>query len=342
MIRACIVGVTGYTGFEILQILLKHPEIEVTWLTAKRVSEPTSVAKLFPQLKSVSGLMCQPRIDPEAISKACDVVFLALPHKVSMQYAGEFLKTGIKIIDLSMDFRLSDPHVFKHWYQTEHANPELLKQAVYGLPEWNKSKIAKASLVANPGCYPTSVLLGMLPLLHSKKVNLQNPIIVDAKSGVSGAGRNPSPALHFPECNESIKAYKVLKHQHSAEIENMMHNVCGEKIECYFVPHLIPISRGILSTLYLPLKDQTSDVSIIDLYKEFYHDAPFVRVCDEGEFPEVRFVAHTNFCDIGIAVQNKIAVVVSVIDNLQKGAAGQAVQNMNIMFGLSETEGLIV
>lgn len=341
MIRAGIIGATGYTGLEILKILIRHPFCNVTRLAAKPLDKPTPIADIFPNLNGICSIVCQNDTDVDAVSKACDVVFLALPHTVSMTYAGKFLKKGLKVIDLSADFRFPDPDTYKSWYGATHKSEELLKKAVYGLPELNKDKIKQAKLIANPGCYPTSVLLGLLPLLSNRSIDSAKPIIMDCKSGVSGAGRNPFLAAHFPECNESIKAYKILCHPHIGEIENIIGEVLASKPECLFVPHLIPISRGILSTLYAGLNELISLDKILSAYRDFYKAAPFVRVLDKGIFPEVRYVAHTNFCDIGIAVKDKTAIIVTAIDNLVKGAAGQAVENMNIMFGRDEREGLI-
>jgi N-acetyl-gamma-glutamyl-phosphate reductase len=261
-------------------------------------------------------------------------------------------KKGIKVIDLSADYRLKDTMVYKEWYKKEHEgiNKKLLTQAVYGLPELYLDDIKNASLVANPGCYPTSVILGIAPLLRHHIVEPEG-MIIDSKSGVSGAGRKPSLGLHFAECNESFKAYKVLKHNHIPEIEQELSSIySGENnlekqmnIKITFTPHLLPINRGILSTCYLDLKSIKSEEEILELYQKFYNDSPFVRIFTPPNLPETRFVTDTNYCDIGFAVDKRVGKikVISVIDNLIKGAAGQAVQNMNIMFGFSETCGLI-
>lgn len=341
MIRAGIIGVSGYTGCEILSILLGHPKCEVTWLTAKKITSPTPVSDLFGQFKGLTNLVVENEINADKIAKACDVVFLALPHKISMSYAGQFLKKGIKVVDLSSDYRLPDLKRFQSLTGMAHLDADNLGKAVYGLAEWNADKIAKAELIANPGCYPTSILLAILPLLADGIIDLQQPILADSKSGVSGAGRNPTQALHFSEVNESIKAYKVLEHQHTPEIVHTAQAFTQASIQLKFVPHLIPIHRGLLSTIYAFTDKKTSYDALLASYRKHYREAPFVRLCARRTWPEVRHVAHTNFCDIGFTIEDNVIVIVSAIDNLVKGAAGQAVQNMNLLYNIDQKEALV-
>jgi len=350
-IKVSIIGATGYAGKELIKILSGHPEVELMFLGSSTYAGK-NITEVFPEfLNSLNKKLIKP--DSAFISRDSDLVFTALPHTVSMDIVPELLnKKGIKVIDLSADYRLKDTMVYKEWYKKEHEgiNKKLLTQAVYGLPELYLDDIKNASLVANPGCYPTSVILGIAPLLKNHLVDPEG-IIIDAKSGVSGAGRKPSLGLHFAECNESFKAYKVLKHNHIPEIEQELSTIYSGKnnlekqmnIKITFTPHLLPINRGILSTCYLNLKSMQNEEEILKVYQEFYQKAPFVRIFTPPNLPETRFVTDTNYCDIGFAVDKRVGKikVISVIDNLIKGAAGQAVQNMNIMFGFSETCGLI-
>ena len=350
-IKVSIIGATGYAGKELIKILSGHPEVELMFLGSSTYAGK-NITEVFPEfLNSLNKKLIKP--DSAFISRDSDLVFTALPHTVSMDIVPELLnKKGIKVIDLSADYRLKDTMVYKEWYKKEHEgiNKKLLTQAVYGLPELYLDDIKNASLVANPGCYPTSVILGIAPLLRNHIVEPEG-MIIDSKSGVSGAGRKPSLGLHFAECNESFKAYKVLKHNHIPEIEQELSTIYSGKnnlekqmnIKITFTPHLLPINRGILSTCYLDLKSIKSEEEILELYQKFYNDSPFVRIFTPPNLPETRFVTDTNYCDIGFAVDKRVGKikVISVIDNLIKGAAGQAVQNMNIMFGFSETCGLI-
>jgi len=269
---------------------------------------------------------------------ALDLVFLALPHRVSMEAAPKFLSHNKSVIDLSADYRLS-PDVYKIWYGAEHKDEVNLPAAVYGLPEIYRDSIAKAKLIANPGCYPTSVILAIAPMIAEKAIDTAS-IIADSKSGVTGAGRRADIALSFGEVNENLKAYKVNEHQHKPEINKILSEMGGKTIDVVFTPHLIPMNRGILSTIYMRLNKTLDTKSVVDIYKRFYKGKPFVRVYDEGKLPQIRNVVMTNFCDMGLKVTGNTVIVVSCIDNLLKGAAGQAVQNMNIMCGFDETEGL--
>jgi len=338
MIRAAVVGATGYTGEELVKILASHPEVELTSLTAI-IDAPASYGALFPHFKGKVDLICK-ELNIDEVNKVSDLIFLALPHRVSMQIAPKFLKSGKKVIDLSADYRLQDMAVYKKWYGTEHKDEDNLKKAVYGLPELYRDKIKKADLIANPGCYPTSIILATVPLVKSFGVE---SIIADSKSGVTGAGRRADINLSFGEVDDSMKAYKINEHQHAPEIDQELSQASGKKIEVVFVPHLVPMKRGILSTVYLKLKKALPEKEVFDAFKNSYKNEPFVRVFDVGKLPQIKDVAGTNFCDIGIKVdeKNNLVVVVSAIDNLQKGASGQAVQNMNIMCGFGEKTGLI-
>jgi len=256
-----------------------------------------------------------------------------------MDIAPVFLKAGKAVIDLSADYRL-DKDVYKLWYGMEHKDKGNIANAVYGLPELYHDRIKKAKLIANPGCYPTSAILGIAPMLSAKAVD-KSSIIIDSKSGVTGAGRKPDLALSFSEVNENLKAYKVNEHQHKPEINKILSQVAGEDVDVVFTPHLIPMNRGILSTIYMKLTRSLDTKGVIDMYRKFYSGRPFVRIYDEGKLPQVRDVVLSNYCDIGLKVTGNTLIAVSCIDNLKKGAAGQAVQNMNIMSGLDETEGLM-
>ncbi len=352
-IRVSIIGATGYSGKELIRILLRHPKIELMHLvTANYVGQ--KIWKVYPEFinKLDKELM---ELDVDKIIQDSDLVFTALPHTVSLNFVPELLSKGrIRVVDLSADFRLKDADNYHKWYQKEHSpkSKKLLKEAVYGLPELYKKEIKQASLVANPGCYPTSAILGVAPLLAHHIVKPNN-IIIDAKSGTSGAGRKLSLGLHFTECNESFKAYKCIGHNHIPEIEQELAFLYNspriiekpeeyEKIIISFTPHLLPITRGILSTCYLNLSGDYSEEEIIALYQNFYQEAPFIRIFNPPDLPEIRFVQLTNYCDIGFALDKRAGLIkiISVLDNLSKGASGQAVQNMNIMFNFPEDMGL--
>ncbi|MCX5667784.1 MAG: N-acetyl-gamma-glutamyl-phosphate reductase [Candidatus Omnitrophica bacterium] len=337
MIKVGVVGATGYAGEEVIKILINHKSVEITELSAViEIEEP--ISSIFPAFKGRCDLICRkPR--PEAMAKNVDLIFLALPHKISMEIAPAFLNAGKIVVDLSADYRL-DPDVYKVWYGIEHKDKGNLTKAVYGLPELYHDEIKKAKLVANPGCYPTSAILGVAPAVKEKLID-DSSVIIDSKSGVTGAGRKPDLALSFSEVNENLKAYKVNEHQPKPEINKILSQVAGTKIDVVFTPHLIPINRGMLSTIYMKLTKNLDTKGAIDIYKKFYKGKPFVRIYDEGKLPQVRDVVLSNYCDIGLKVTGKTLIVIACIDNLKKGAAGQAVQNMNIMSGFSETEGLL-
>ncbi len=328
MIRVSVVGITGFTGLELIKILLHHKDVEIAHLCSRsHVGEP--LYQIYPQFRGLIDRDVEP-IDEELL-KESDIVFLALPHTVSAKIAKAlFGKT--KIIDLSADFRLKEPKVYKKWYGVEHSAPELLDRAVYGLTELNRERIAQAELIANPGCYATSVILAVAPVARL----LEGVVIADSKSGVSGAGRGCKEGLEFCEVNENFRAYSISGHRHIPEMEQELKSF-NENITISFIPHLLPVQRGILSTVYLQVKEE---MDFFKLYTDFFNNDFFVRVVKSP--PSLSSVKGTNFCDIYpyFDRRTKRLIVVSVIDNMIKGASGQAVQNMNIMFGLDEKEGL--
>ncbi|MDE2214169.1 MAG: N-acetyl-gamma-glutamyl-phosphate reductase [Candidatus Omnitrophica bacterium] len=337
-VRAGVWGVSGYTGREVFSLLLKHRGVRVTYVAANNTQGP--LPEIFQEFLNRTTLVCRP-FSVKKTAKRCDVVFLALPHTQSMAVVPKLLKAGLKVIDLSADYRLKSPEVYEQWYGQKHDDIRNLSKAVYGLPELFRQKIKGAVFVANPGCYPTAAVLGLAPLIATAKDILS--IVVDAKSGVSGAGRKAAVEKLFGEVSENFKAYKVLSHQHAPEIEQYCSQLAGRETPIHFVAHLLPITRGILNTMYVHLKEGIALNQLYNLYKKFYKIEPFVRVHPLGSQPEVKSVANTNFCDIGLAVSpdKKMVVITSAIDNLVKGAAGQAVQNMNLMLGFNETEGLL-
>lgn len=337
MLKVGVVGATGYAGEEVIKILVNHKDVRITELQAV-IDKEEPISDIFPALRGKIDIICR-LPDPGAMAKNIDIVFLGLPHKISMEIVPVFLKFGKKVIDLSADYRL-DPEVYKKWYGIEHKDKGNIPGAVYGLPELYADKIKKALLIANPGCYPTGIILGISPMLKEKAVRL-GTIISDSKSGTSGAGRKPDLALSFCEVNENLKAYKVNEHQHKPEITKILSDVAKEAVDIIFTPHLIPMNRGILSTIYMKLAKPLDTKAVLGIYKNFYKGKPFVRISPEGKLPQIRDVVLTNYCDIGVKVTGDTLIVVSCIDNLKKGAAGQAVQNMNIMCGFSETEGLL-
>ncbi|MBP3194690.1 MAG: N-acetyl-gamma-glutamyl-phosphate reductase [Cardiobacteriaceae bacterium] len=340
MIKVGIVGATGYTGAELVRLLLRHPEVEIACITA-RSEVGKEIAELFPNLRGQTDLRFSDLASEEL--EKCDALFFATPHGVCMQKAKELLDKGVKIIDLSADFRIKNLHEFQNWYAIEHSAPELLTEAVYGLPETHREEIKKARLIANPGCYPTAVQLGMLPALQNAIVETF-PLIADVKSGISGAGRGAKVANLFAETGESFKAYGASGHRHQVEIEQELSNFAGEKISLNFVPHLLPIIRGIEATLYMVLKNkEISDVEIFSLYEERYKNEEFVIVLPLGETAETRSVRGSNFVHISLhrSPDKRTLIVSAVEDNLVKGAAGQAIQNLNLMFGLPENTGLM-
>ncbi|UHD14657.1 N-acetyl-gamma-glutamyl-phosphate reductase [Thiocapsa bogorovii] len=336
MVRVGIVGGTGYTGAELLRILARHPVAELAVITS-RSEAGIPVAEMFPHLRGRMDLEFS--APDEGALAECDLVFFATPNGTAMQAVPDLLERGVRVVDLAADFRLKDPTLWETWYGMPHACPELLSEAVYGLPELNRDAVRDARLVANPGCYPTAVTLGFMPLLAAEAVD-PSWLIADAKSGVSGGGRKASTGLLMAEVGESFKAYSVTGHRHAPEIVQNLERFSGAGLHLTFVPHLIPMIRGIEATLYARLI--RSDVDLDDLFSTYYADEPFVDPMPGGAHPDTRSVRGANLCRMSATRQGDSGVVVvqSVIDNLVKGAAGQAVQNMNLMFGIEESAGL--
>ena len=336
--RAGIIGATGYTGLELLRLLLRHPEVEITTLTSQKYAG-VPIEGIFPSLMNLLPLKCEELAFDRIVEKV-DIVFTAVPHKTAMETVPPFYQRGKKVVDLSADFRFRDAAVYEKWYQ-KHTATELLPESVFGLPELHRNAIKKARIVGNPGCYPTGALIGLIPLVKKNLVSLEN-IIVDSKSGVSGAGRDVVLGSLFCEVNEGVKAYNIFEHRHTPEIEQELSQLAGKRVPITFVPHLIPMDRGILSTLYVTLSKKMKTEEVLDLFVDVYRGEPFVRICPKGKLPNTRDVRGSNYCDIGVKVSEADGrmVVVTAIDNLVKGASGQAVQNMNIMLGFPETMGL--
>lgn len=337
LVKAAIIGASGYAGAELLRILSSRDDVTVNMVTAgssvgKRVDE------LYPAFSGSVDLELEPfnadRLDD------IDVAFLALPSGVAMNVVPQVLNSVDRIIDLSGDFRLPTASLYEQFYRHTHASPGLLREAVYGLPELHKDRIATARLIANPGCYPTSAILALLPALKHRIVAPED-IVINALSGVSGAGRSASLELSFSEINENIRAYKIGTHQHIPEIQSVLGQATGQNISVCFVPHLVPLNRGIYTTIYVRLQTHLTEAELFEIYQEYYEHTPFVRT--KKEIPQIKNVLYTNYCDIGVTIEQRTnrLIIISVIDNLIKGAAGQAVQNMNIMFGLPEEKGLL-
>lgn len=344
MISVGIVGGTGYTGVELLRLLLRHPEVQVTVLTS-RTEAGRRVDDMFPSLRGHTDL-CYSDLNIEDL-KQCDVVFFATPHGVAMKHAADLVAANTKVIDLAADFRLQDLAQFEKWYGMEHACPDILKDSVYGLSELNREQIITAQVIGNPGCYPTTVQLGLAPLLKSAETLIKpESIIIDAKSGVSGAGRKASLGMIYSENADNFKAYGVAGHRHHPEIVEALENISGQKDvfnHIVFVPHLVPMIRGMLSTMYIDLTDAGDALDVQALYEQFYAQEQFVDVMPAGSSPETRSVRGANQLRIALyKPQPKKLVVLVAQDNLVKGAAGQAVQNMNLMFGFAEQAGLEV
>lgn len=344
-IRIAIAGASGYAGAELVRLVALHPQFELTAITSEK-SAGTSLAAVFPSLAGFVPLSFQ-TLSPEALLDNADAVFLALPHTKSLDPVAACVKTGKVVVDLSADYRLKNPAEYEQWYQTPHRHAQLLKEAVYGLPELHRKAIEKARLVAVPGCYPTAAILQLAPLFANDLVQ-PDSVVIDAKSGISGAGRSPALPYHFPEAHESLEPYKIGQHRHIPEIEQELSGLLpgrpgtGTVVSTVtFTPHLVPMNRGILSTAYCRLKKLIGLSELRALYRSFYKDARFVRLPDDI-MPNPRYIKGSNYCDIGIYVDQRAGRVVTVaaVDNLVKGAAGQAVQAMNLMLGLPEETGL--
>ena len=334
MIRVAIIGASGYTGAESIKIILRHDKAELTYLSALP-DECGAVGDVFPQFKGRCGLQIEP-LDLDKLSGLADVALCCLPHKVSMSFVPKLLDAGLKVIDFSADYRLKDVAVYEKYY-VKHTDTENLKHAAFGLPELFRDQIRGAKLVANPGCYPTGAALAIAPLLKEGLVETDS-IIVNAVTGASGAGKNPSDKFHFPNMNENLFPYGIGTHRHMPEIEQIATDLAGKKVTVLFQPHVGSFDRGILSTVYCRPKEKTGGETLLKLYRDFYKAEPFVQICNDA--PAVKDVAGTNYCHIFVACVKGRIIAFSAIDNLVKGASGQAIQNMNILFALEETTGL--
>lgn len=339
MIKAGIVGASGYTGAELVRLLSRHPEVELAVLTS-RSYEGKEMAAVFPHLTGFTDRVLV-AFDADKMAAECDVVFTALPHGHAVPVAKAVLYRGKKLIDLGADFRFREVGVYESWYKVEHGAPELAREAVYGLPELYRGQLKGAKLVANPGCYPTASLLAVVPLLRSGVI-APDSIIIDAKSGVSGAGRKLDLRVHYAEVNENVQAYGVAVHRHTPEIEQELSFAAGREVRISFTPHLVPQTRGILTTVYAALRTGLSTAELLEIYRDFYSSEPFVRVLPQGVYPQTKSVTGSNLVHLGAVADPRTgrAVLMGAIDNLVKGASGQAVQNMNLMFGFPETTGL--
>ncbi len=343
-VKIAVVGASGYTGQELMRILLRHPGVEVVCATSRQYAGQ-KVSDLFPRFRHVPGAeLCFTDSDVEAIAATgAEAAFLALPHGVSATYGRGLVEAGLRVVDLSADFRLNDPAVYEEFYRKPHPDVELMQEAIYGMPEWHREEIAKARIVGSPGCYPTSILLPLIPLLRAGLVQVED-IVVNSLSGVSGAGRRADISLLFCECNENARAYGVPRHRHLSEIEQELSLAAGSKVTITFTPHLMPVNTGIITTTVAKLTPGTTLEDITACYEKAYANAPFVRLMGSNTPPETKNVTRTNFVDIGWAVDARTgrAVLMSTEDNVIKGAGGQGVHAFNIMFGFDETEGLFV
>ncbi len=346
-LRVGVIGASGYTGGELLRLLSLHPKVKICQVVASSKSEGLSVSSLLPNLSKIIDIQLTP-LNVPTIAKEVDLVFLSLPHTQSLEPVAEFLSHEKLVIDLSADYRLQDPQVYEQWYQTTHPHPDVLKKAVYGLAELHRSAIRKSQLVAVPGCYPTVAILQLAPFIAQNLID-PSSIIIDAKSGVSGAGRSPAIGFHFPEAHEAVHAYKIGAHRHLPEIEQGLNHLISASakktfapLSLMFSPHLIPINRGILSTAYAKLQSDSGPADIENVYHRFYQDEPFIRIFPQAELVNPRNLRGANFCDLSCTYDSRTGHIVSngAIDNLVKGASGQAIQCMNLMVDFPETLGL--
>ncbi len=350
--KIAVLGATGYTGMELIRLLTNHPGVEISFVSSESYAG-AELSEVLPQFYGLNNIRCS-SLETETVPSEVEFVFCALPHGRSMEVVPALLNQKKRVIDLSADFRLKDSSLYPQWYERDHLHPELLLQAVYGLSEIYRQEVRETDLLANPGCFPTGIILALAPLLTEDWVDMES-IIVDAKTGVSGGGRSPKQPFHFSECSDSFKAYRVANHQHTPEIEQELNFLQAGKLlsnqesksdsgnaTITFAPHLVPMNRGILTTIYFSLRQKLSAHDIISCYQSFYREEFFVKVFEHPILPETRWVRGTNFCHLGIRLdeRNGRVIVISAIDNLVKGAAGQAVQNMNIMSGWAEETGL--
>lgn len=339
MIKVGIIGATGYAGAELVRIIIGHPETELTAISSVSF-EGKKLSEVYPSYRSLCDMECQ---NAETVVDKSDIIFAALPHGLSQELGAECINKGKAFIDLGADFRLESESEYKEWYNGEFINKDLHEQAVYGLPELFRDKIKGKKLIANPGCYTTGAPLALAPAVKNDIVKTEH-IIIDSKSGVTGAGRGLSQTSHFPELNEAFHPYKVASHRHTPEIEQTLSKLADKKVKITFVPHLLPVNRGIISTCYAQLKENITKEQVRTIYKEFYKNEYFIRLLDDGQVADIHNIKYSNFCDISIHIDERtnMLIAVSAIDNMVKGAAGQAVQNMNIIFGLDEKTGLML
>ncbi|MDE6189876.1 MAG: N-acetyl-gamma-glutamyl-phosphate reductase [Clostridia bacterium] len=331
-----IIGATGYAGVELVRLLLSHPYAEITAVSSMSY-EGKKISEVYPNLKEV----CDMQLRNDDIVDLCDVVFTSLPHGLSEKFAKKCVEKGVKMIDLGADFRLDDGEEYAKWYGKKYEEEQLHSKSLYCIPELHRSQYKNQPIIGNPGCYPTSVALGLAPSIKSGLVK-ENTVVIDSKSGVTGAGRGLADNTHYPNCNEAFSPYKVASHRHTPEIEQTLSKLQGKKVNVTFVPHLLPVNRGIVSTIYYSADKKIDAKALHEIYKEFYKDEKFVRICELGEVANLRNVKYSNYCDISLHYDEHTGrvIIVSTIDNMVKGAAGQAIQNMNILFGLDEACGL--
>jgi N-acetyl-gamma-glutamyl-phosphate reductase len=337
-IKASVIGASGYGGAEAVRLLTTHPQVDIVHVTAE-TQQGQGMSALYPNLRRfVDQTMIA--VDAERIGRDSDVTFVSLPSGKAMHLILPLLEQGAKVIDIAADFRLRDASLYPTWYKFDHVAPEYLGEAVYGLPELHRDAITTTRLLANPGCYPAAALLALIPLMRHGKIKTSG-IVIDAKSGVSGAGRGGGGGFGYSETNENLRAYSVTGHNHTAEIEQELSGIAGRPVQVVFTPHLVPMTRGILATVYAPLTEPLTESEALALYDDTYRDAPFVRVLHDA-LPETKATLGSNYCDITVKIdtRSQVAIAIAAIDNLGRGAAGQAVQNMNLMFGLEETTGL--
>lgn len=337
MINIGIIGATGYAGVELLRIALRHPDVKVAALSSVSF-EGKSISEVYPNLRDICDDVLA---DEDTVIEKSDVVFASLPHGLCEPLAQKCLNKGALFIDLGADFRLHNEMDYNEWYGLNYNEPELHRVSAYCIPELHREILKTAKIIGNPGCYPTGIGLALAPALKSGIIDLKS-IIIDSKSGVTGAGRGLSQTTHYPDCNEAFSPYKIATHRHTPEIEQTLSELAGESLYVTFVPHLLPVNRGIISTIYASLKEIKTLEAIFDFYKDFYKDEPFVRVLDKGEVANLKNVRMSNYCDISLHLDPRTGrlIIVSAIDNMVKGAAGQAIQNMNIACGLPEIAGL--
>ena len=337
-IKAGIIGATGYAGAELVRLLLAHPQAEIAAISSVSF-EGKAISEVYPSYYGLCDMVCQ---KAEDVVEKSDVIFAALPHGLSQELAAQCREQDKVFIDLGADFRLRDEQDYREWYKLDYHDSELHELAVYGLPELYRAQIKGADIIGNPGCYPTSIALALAPLMKLGLVNEQH-IIIDAKSGTTGAGKGLSDNTHFPRCNEAFAPYKVAAHRHTPEIEQTLSELCHSKASITFTPHLMPINRGIISTIYVDLTDEAILEELWSMYRLFYQDEPFVRVLPLGSCADLKYIKYSNFCDVSLHMdaRNNRLILVSAIDNMVKGAAGQAIQNMNILFDCKEDSGLM-